>query len=214
MRMTDDELGRWLAVRAGKLTASRMGDAMARLKGGGDAKARADYLRDLLAERLADGSIRHYVSPAMQHGIDYEDEAKRAYETATGDLIDDPRDYAEHGFFHHPRIGAFGASPDGLLGKHGLIEVKCPTTTTFVKWVMAGTVPDEHKPQMLAQLACTGRKWCEFVAYDPRVKDEARRLFVRRYEPVTDEIASVEKEAAAFVEELERAWEALTEAAA
>lgn len=211
MTMTDDELGRWLAARAGKLTASRMRDVLAVLKDGRPAKARMDYAKELVAERVADGSVRHYVSPAMQHGLEYEDEAKRAYETATGDLIDDPRDFAEYGFFNHPTIEWFGASPDGMLGRHGLIEVKCPTMPTFVDWKLAGIVPLEHEPQMLAQLACTGRRFVIFCAYDPRIKDPSGRLFVRRFEPPREQIAAVEAAARDFLADVEAMFRAFTE---
>lgn len=205
--MDETERAQWLAARAGKLTASRMRDAMATLKDGRPAKTRADLMRDLLAERLTGLSVRHYVSDAMQWGLEIEDDAKREYESATGAFIN------PCGFFDHPRIDQFGATPDGFL-EDGLIEVKCPTTPTFVEWLRAGTVPAEHEPQMLAQMACTGRRWCEFVAFDPRVQFKRLRLFVRRYEPPASEIERIEEVAIAFLTELERAWELLTEQAA
>lgn len=211
--MDDGERAAWLEMRAGKLTASRMADAMDFLKNGKPSKARTDYIKELLAERLADASVRHYVSPAMLHGLEFEDEAKRAYETATADLIDDPRNHAPLGFFHHPRIENFGASPDGMLGRWGLIEIKCPSTTKFIDWRLDGKVPAEHLPQMLAQLACTGRRFVMFCAYDPRIKDPGGRLFVRRFEPKPEEIAAVEAAAEQFVSDLEALWEQLTETA-
>lgn len=208
MPLEGDALGHWLAARAGKLTASRMKDAIAVLKNGSPAKARFDLIRDLLAERLTGQSVRHFVSDAMQHGIETEDEAREVYEAATGDFV------GAAGFYDHPRIDGFGATPDGLLRPNGLIEIKCPTTPTFVEWRMAGVVPEEHKPQMLAQMACTGRKWCEFVAYDPRIRDEDARLFVRRFSPADEEIAAIETAAEKFLADLEAAWEVLTTAAA
>lgn len=208
MPLEGDELAAWLRARSGKLTASRMKDAVAVLKNGSPAKARSDLIRDLLAERLTGDSVRHYVSDAMQHGLDAEAEAKEVYEATTGVFI------GAAGFYDHPKIDGFGATPDGLLRPDGLIEVKCPTTPKFVEWRMDGVVPDEHKPQMLAQCACTGRKWVEFVAYDPRVRDEAARLFVRRFIPTAEEIAACEAAAEKFLAELEAAWEILTTAAA
>ena len=205
--MDSDQIAAWLASRAGKLTASRMRDALAVLKNGQPAKARADLIRDLLAERLTGASIRHYVTPAMQFGLDYEDEAKSAYEAHTGDII------VACGFYDHPTIDNFGATPDGLLSSDGLIEIKVPNSGTWVEYVMAGVVPEEHVPQMLAQMACTGRKWCEFVAFDPRVKKRSP-LFVRRFAPPAEEIARIEAAAEAFLAEVDRAWEQLTTAAA
>lgn len=205
--MEGEQLGHWLAARAGKLTGSRMGDAIATLKGGGWAKERANLMRDLLAERLTGLSTRHYVSPAMMWGTQTEPEAIAAYETATGAIV------RPCGFYDHPRIDLFGATPDGLIDD-GVLEVKCPTTGTFIDWITAGVVPEQHQPQMLAEMACTGRSWCEFVAYDPRVKHEKRRLFIRRFEPPQSEIERIEAAAEVFLSELDAAWEALTTAAA
>lgn len=200
-------LADWLSQRVGKLTASRMKHAIAFLKNGQPAKERTDYLKELLAERLTQSTIRRYVTDAMQWGIECEASALQAYEAHSGEFI------APCGVYDHPRIDMFAATPDGLLGADGLIETKCPTTATFVDWVMAGVVPDEHKPQMLAQLACTGRRFVEFVAYDPRVK-KMSPLFIRRFEPSAEEIADIEAKAEAFLADVERAWEILTTRAA
>jgi len=208
MRLEGDELAAWLAARAGKLTASRMADAIAVKKDGSPTVARSNLLRDLLAERMTGSSVRHYVNPAMEWGLATEDDAKAAWEATTGDFI------AEAGFYDHPRIDGFGATPDGLLRPDGLIEIKCPTTPKMVDWMMAGVVPEEHKPQMLAQMACTGRRWCEFVAFDPRIRNESSRLFVRRYTPKVEEIAAIEAAAERFLADLDAAWEILTTAAA
>ena len=137
-----------------------------------------------------------YVTPAMQHGTDTEPAAKLTYEAATGAKV------MPAPFVEHVSIENFGASPDGLLGTDGLLEVKCPTTTKFIGWILAGVVPDEHKPQMLAQLACTQRKWVEFVAFDPRMP-ENRRLFIRRFEPTQEEIKAVEDAAVKFLDEVD-----------
>jgi len=201
------ELANFLSARAGKLTASRMKDALAVLKSGAPAKARSDLIRDILAERLTGESVRHFVNDAMQWGLVKEAEAKAAYEALTGEFIQ------ECGVYDHPRIDMFAATPDGLLGKDGLIETKCPTTPTFVEWVIAGKVPPEHEPQMLCQLACTGRKWVEFVAYDPRVKKRSP-LFIRRFMPTAQQIADIEVAAEKFLAEVDAAWEVLTTAAA
>lgn len=207
--MDSDELAAWLNARAGKLTASRMGDAMLFLKDGKTpSEKRSKLMRELLAERITGDSVRHFVTDAMRWGLEKEAEAAMAYESATGELV------AECSFYDHPRIDNFGATPDGLLSGGGLIETKAPTSPTFVEWVMGGVVPAEHKPQMIAQCACTGRKWVEFVAYDPRIKDPRRQLFVRRYEPKPEEIAAVEAAAEQFLAELDRMFEAFTTQAA
>lgn len=203
-----DQLAAWLRARAGKLTASRMRDAMSFLKNGKPSEARSKLMRELLAERLTGDSVRHFVSDAMAWGLEKECDAKSAYEAHAGIFI------REAGFYDHPRIDNLGATPDGLLAHDGLIETKCPTTATMVEWSLAGIVPEEHKPQMIVQIACTGRAWCEFVAYDPRIRDPRRQLFVRRFEPTAVEIECVELAAELFLRELDQMFDLFTTSAA
>lgn len=204
---TNAELAAFLAVRCGKLTASRMKDATAFNKDGKPSQKRSDLMRDLLAERITGLSTRHFVNPAMQWGLDHEQEAKEYFTKVTGTVL------IPSGFYDSPHIDMFGATPDSEIGNDGLAEIKCPTTATYIEWVMAGTVPDEHKPQMLAQLACTGRKYVIFVAFDPRIKDEGRRLFVREFRPAESEIIHIELQAQNFLNELEKMFQQFTEAA-
>ena len=208
MPLEGDELAAWLSARAGKLTASRMPDALDMRKDGKPGAKRIRLMHEILAERTTGDSVRHFVTDAMRWGIEREAEAKAAYEAETGLML------ADAGFYDHPRIDLFGATPDALHPHGGLVEVKCPTSQTFVEWRLAGVVPDEHKPQMLAQMACTGRAWCEFVAFDPRVRDPRYRLFVRRYEPTREDVAAIEAAAEAFLAEVEAMWERLTTAGA
>ncbi len=198
----DAERAAWLAARAGKLTASRMKDAMDFNKNGAPSVKRSDYMRELLAERLTGYTTRHFVTAAMQWGLDVEAEAKLVYAKLTGAKL------LPAEFIEHPLIGNFGATPDALIGSDGLLECKCPTTGTFIGWMLAGTVPDEHLPQMAAQLACTGRKWCDFFAFDPRIKDEKRRYLLRRFEPDADVIVRIEAHAIKFCDELDALFDA------
>ena len=213
MRISDDAVipgaqgsAQWFQDRIGKLTASNMAMAMSFLKNGGEAKERKDLKIAILAERMTDIIREVYVTPAMQHGTDTEPAAKLAYEAATGAKV------MPAPFVEHMAIENFGASPDGLIGTDGLLEVKCPTTAKFIGWMLAGVVPEEHKPQMLAQLACTQRKWVEFVAFDPRMP-ENKRLFIRRYEPTAEEIKGVEVAAEKFLDEVDAMFDAICEAA-
>lgn len=201
----------WFQARLGKLTASRMSTAMDFLKTGKESKARYDYKVQIVAERMTDVIAEHFVTPAMRWGIETEPAAKAAYEMEAGDLI------APMGFYDHPSIDYCGASPDGGLPARddlgpGLIETKCPTTATHINWMLHGAVPPEHKPQMILQCACTGRKWVEFVSYDPRMP-EARRLFVRRFVPTAEEIETIEAAARTFLAEVEAMFDAVKEAA-
>jgi hypothetical protein len=200
-------LGHWLAARAGKVTGSRMNDVMTITRKGEPGAARANYMRELLAERLTGLSVRHFVTAAMQWGLDHEQEAIRHYEMETGNIVRPTH------FYEHPRIPDFGATPDGEVGVDGLLEVKCPTTPVYLEWRLAGGVPEIHRPQMIAECVCSGRKWVDFVAFDPRIQKENLRLFVRRFVPSAEEIASVEAAVTAFLADLEKCWNVLIEAA-
>ena len=205
--MTAEAKAAWLSARCGKLTASRMADAMKFRRDGKPSAERDRLLRELLAERVTGQSMPHVVTEAMEWGLENEDAAVDAFVEMTG------RDVRLSRFYEHPTIPDFGATPDRELDD-GLLEIKCPTTARYLEWVLAGVVPDEHKPQMLAQLACSGKRWCGFIAYDPRVKDERRRLFLRKYEPSAEEIAAVETAARTFLADLDAMFEQFTTGAA
>src|SRR5208282_5169562 len=194
-QMTDAERAAWLAQRCGKLTASRMRDAMDFKRDGTPTMKRSDYMRDLLAERLTQMTTRHYMTPAMEWGLAAEPEAKLAYMHATGITLHPST------FYDHPRIDMCGATPDAEIADGGLAEIKAPTTGVYLEWFLAGVVPEIHKPQMILQCAATGRRWVEFIAFDPRIKDDKRRLFVRRFVPSAEEIAHVEASAIKFLSE-------------
>lgn len=183
----------WLSERTGCLTGSRMASALSRLKSGEPSAECRTLIKQILAERMTGDVAQIYVNQAMQWGIEVEPEAREAYEAKTGEIVE------LVGFIRHPSIEYCGASPDGLVGRDGLIEIKCPTTETHIEYLMAGTVPDQYKPQMLLQLACTRRTWCDFVSYDPRIKRADKRFFVVRFEPTAEDIANIEEEARKFL---------------
>ena len=196
---TDD----WFAARLGKVTASKISDVMAKTKSG-YSTSRANYMAQLVAERLTGQKQEFFTSPAMQWGTDCEPLARQEYELLTGNVV------IETGFIDHPTIKMSGASPDGLIGDDGLIEIKCGITATHIRWLRNGVVPEEHKPQMAFQLLCTGRKWCDFVSFDPRV-GEALSLFVKRYEPDQSYLDEIEGEVKKFLSELDEVMIELTE---
>lgn len=205
--MSAEDKAAWLSARAGKLTASRMADAMSYLKNGSPSTARTKLMHELLAERLTGLSVPHVVTDAMQWGIDKEDEAVDVFVERYGRNVKPSR------FYEHRLIENFGATPDRELDDGGL-EVKCPTTTKFLEWMLAGIVPLEHRPQLTAQCACTGWKWIGFVAYDPRIRDERRQLFMRKYTPSAEEISNVETAATTFLDELDALFDRFVTAAA
>lgn len=191
----------WFAVRCGKVTASRVADIVARTKSGWSA-SRKNYLAELVAERLTGHVERGFTNAAMQWGTDMEPEARDAYAFYAD------ADVEQVGFVDHPRIEMAGASPDGLVGDNGLVEIKCPNTATHIDTLMAGTAPARYVTQMMWQMACTGRAWCDFVSYDPRLPEDMR-IFIKRIDRDEDRIAELEKEVEAFLSELSETVERL-----
>lgn len=193
----------WLEERTGCATASRMNDILDFQKSGKPGSKRIQYMKEILAERMTGNAMRHFVTQAMQDGLDREPVARAEYEAKTGNLV------SLAGFIPHPSIEFSGCSPDGLVEDDGLIEIKAPTDSKYVDWLLAGVVPDEHKAQMTFQLACTGRQWVDFCAYSPNVKDPKKRLFVRRFEPSKEEVSALEDEVRKFLEEVQAMFDQL-----
>lgn len=185
----------WLAARCGKVTASRVADVIAKTKTGYGA-SRANYMAELIAERLTGQPAEKFSNAAMAWGTEKEPEARAAYS-----FLKDV-DVVEVGFIAHPRIAMTGASPDGLVGDLGLVEFKCPQTATHIDTLTGHAVPAKYVTQIQWQLACTGRAWCDFASYDPRLPHEMR-LWVRRVERDDDLIAELEREVSAFLSELD-----------
>jgi len=184
----------WKALRLGKVTASRVSDVVARTKTGYGA-SRANYMAQLIAERLTGTPAESYTNAAMQHGTETEPEARAAYEFYQGVNV------KEVAFVPHPKIDQAGCSPDGLVGDDGLTEIKCPNTATHLETLLGQAVPSKYDAQMQFQMACTGRQWCDFVSYDPRMP-ENMRLFIKRVPRDDKRIADLEAEIAAFLLEM------------
>jgi putative phage-type endonuclease len=184
----------WLLARCGKVTASRVADIIAKTKSGYSA-SRGNYLAELVCERLTGVPTDTYKSAAMEWGTAQEPHARAAYEAVGGVLVQ------EVGFVPHPSIPDAGASPDGLVGVDGLIEIKCPYTATHIETMLSGKIPDRYNTQMQWQMACTGSEWCDFVSYDPRMPQNMR-LFLAR--TVRDDLAirAMETEVITFLQEL------------
>jgi putative phage-type endonuclease len=187
---TDD----WFAARLGKVTASRVADVIAKTKTGYGA-GRANYMADLVVERLTGQKASSFTNAAMEWGTEQEPNAKAAYAAKTGILVEDV------GFIDHPTVAMSGASPDGFA-EDGLIEVKCPNTATHLEYVLAELPPLKYFTQMQWQMACTGRPWCDFVSYDPRLP-ERLQLLVVRVPRDDDYIKMLEQEVTTFLQELD-----------
>ena len=193
----------WFAARCGRVTASRVADVVAKTKTGWGA-SRANYMAELIAERLTGATAPGFTNAAMQWGTETEPQARAAYVNRTGE------DVVEVGFVDHPEISMTGASPDGLVGDDGLIEIKCPNTATHLDTLLTKAVPSKYITQMQWQMACTGRKWCDFVSFDPRLP-ENMSLFIHRVERDLSTILDLESSVADFLAELDQKVAALVE---
>jgi len=185
----------WYAARLGKVTASRVADLMAKMKSG-YSTSRTNYMAELICERLTGNPTEGYTNGAMQWGIDTEPRAKAAYTFTLGQPI------VDCAFALHGKISDFGASPDGLVGDDGLLEIKCPNSATHIETLLRGGVEGKYFTQMQAQMAVTGRKWCDFVSFDPRLPAEMQ-IFVKRIERDDASIEIMEDEIRSFLGELE-----------
>lgn len=185
----------WLRERLGKVTASRVADVIAKTKTGYSA-SRANYAAQLIAERLTGETQESYTNAAMAWGNEKEPEARSAYAFQIGVEVE------EVGFVAHPTIGMTGASPDGLVGLDGLVEIKCPNTATHIETLTGQSVPSKYVTQMLWQMACTGRQWCDFVSYDPRMPP-SMALFIKRVDRDEERIAELEEEVRRFLSEVD-----------
>jgi hypothetical protein len=192
----------WFAARLGRLTGSRAKDMLATIKNG-EAAARRDLRTQLVVERLT-GRLQEdaYINAEMQRGVDLEPMARDAYERRTGCFMQ------ATGFLAHTEHLA-GCSLDGHVGDFdGIVELKCPKSATHLRYLRSMTVPVEHMPQITHNLWITGARWCDFVSFDDRFP-EPLQLFVTRVERLDPVIAGYEKEALAFLREVETECEAL-----
>ena len=195
IEMMDQGSGEWFAVRVGKVTASRVADILAKTKSG-YSTSRDNYMAQLVCERLTNQKAESFTNAAMQHGTETEPLARAAYEALKDVLVD------EVGFVPHPTIQMAGASPDGLVGDDGLLEIKAPNTATHIDTLLSESVPTKYFTQMQFQMACTGRKWCDFVSFDNRLPEELQ-LFVKRVPRDETYIKLMEAEIVQFIAELD-----------
>jgi putative phage-type endonuclease len=185
----------WHNARLGKVTASRVADVIAKTKTGYGA-SRANLMADLIVERLTGQPASTFSNAHMEWGTEQEPRARAAYSARIGELVE------EVGFVDHPSVANSGASPDGLVGDDGLVEFKCPATATHLDTLLAQSVPAKYIAQMQWQMACTGRKYCDFCSYDPRLPEHLR-MFVQRVERDDEYIKMLEAEVTKFLAELD-----------
>ena len=184
----------WYAARLGKVTASKVADVVARTRTG-YAASRANYMAQLVCERLTGKPTEGFSNAAMEWGVEQEAAARDAYSARVGELV------TEVGFIDHPAIKMAGASPDGIVGA-GIVEIKCPSTATHIEYLFEREPPQKYFYQMQWQMACTGADWCDWVSYDPRMPENLQLLVVRIPRD-TDCITLLEKEVSEFLAELD-----------
>ena len=185
----------WFAARLGKVTASKVSDVMAKTKTGYSA-TRESYMTQLVCERLSGQKAESFTNAAIQHGIDTEPLARSAYEAFADVMVE------EVGFVQHPRIEMAGASPDGYVGLFGCIEIKAPQTSTHIETLLTEAIPSKYYAQMQWQMACAQRQWCDYVSFDPRIRQDLQ-LFVKRVEFDAAYVATLEEEVIKFLKEVD-----------
>lgn len=186
----------WKVARLGHVTASNMADVMSKGKGNAEAIGRYKYKVRLVAERLTQTAAESFSNAAMEWGVEQEQFACIEYESRLETFVD------KTGFWLHPDIKWLGVSPDRLVDSDGLIEVKCPNTTTHLNYWLENKIPTDYYKQIQCQLWVTGRQWCDFVSYDPRLP-KRNQLLVIRAERDESLIKEMEAETLKFLEEVE-----------
>ena len=193
--MIEQRTEEWFKQRLGKVTASAIANVIAKTKTGPSA-SRENYSTQLTLERLTGQQAEFYTNAAMEWGTATEPQARQHYEIYRDVFVD------EVGFITHPTIEMAGASPDGFVGEDGLVEIKCPESKTQMETLLNQKVPTKYMPQMQWQLACTGRKWCDFVSFDPRMPENLQ-IFVQRVEKNDLYIKMLEEEVTLFLAEID-----------
>jgi putative phage-type endonuclease len=186
----------WFAARAGRVTASKISTVMAKGKAGAMSATRKTYMGELLAERFTGKCVEGFKSGPMDHGNTTEPQARAQYTMRTGRMV------KEVGFIPHPSGLFAGASPDGLVGDDGMLEIKCPNTMTHIDTLDGAGIARPYLLQMHWQMICAGRKWVDFISYDPRLP-EHRAFHMRRVPADTRLSAEITSEVRAFITELD-----------
>ena len=193
----------WFAARCGKVTASRIADLRAKTKSGWGA-SRDKYMAQIVVERITGTVAPSFQNAAMQHGTDTEPQARAAYEFEQDAIV------VEVGFVDHPFIPMAGASPDGLVGDDGLLEIKCPESHTHLDTLLSEKIPEKYIQQMLWQMACTKKRFCDFVSFDPRMPPHLQ-FWCKRVDADPEAIAAIENDVVEFLEAVNEKVEKLNE---
>lgn len=199
----------WLNARAGHVTASRINDVMTKpRKGQKESSVRKAYMAQLICERLTGKSLEEDKGNYwdVKRGIELESTIRSAYDLRTGSAVETA------GFVKHPKLAWAGCSPDGYVGKLGLVQIKAPRRHVHLEWLEQRVVPSEHKNQMLFELAChPDREWNDFVSYVDDMPERFQMLIVKQFRDAA-RIEEIEIAVAEFNAELEAKIERLNHA--
>jgi len=201
--ITDMEQGspEWKELRLGKVTASKMSDVLSKGRGTAPSKTAETYMFDLLAERLTGKAKPFFENDSMRWGTETEPQARSMYEIKNDFVTVKQVAFVEHNEF-------IGISPDGLIGDDGLLEIKCPNTTTQLKRALSDDYAKDYYTQIQCQLWVTERQWCDFVSFDPRL-DCASSYLQQRVKRDEDFIGNMKLKAYQFVHMLNELHERL-----
>lgn len=191
----------WLALRLGKVTASKMSDVLSKGRGTAPSKTSETYMMELLAERLTGESKPFFENDAMRWGTETEPQARFMYELKSGNKVE------EVAFIERDEFT--GVSPDGLIGDDGMIEIKCPTTITQIKRALTDDYSKDYYAQIQMQLWVAERQWCDFLSFDPRLDVDAGYL-LQRVERDEEFIKIMEEKTTAFIKKMNELYFKLT----
>lgn len=195
----DQGTDEWLALRFGYITASKYKDVMAK----GQGKTRKSYMLLLAAEAITGEQAESYSNEYMDWGNENEPVARAMYELESGNSVN------EVSFIKLNEVNKIGCSPDGLIDDDGMVEFKCPKTTTQIETFLSGKMPTGHKPQVQGQLWVSGRDWCDFVSFDPRINGSSGYFCQRQYRD-EDYIKEISEACFKFEKELQEMIKTLT----
>lgn len=187
----------WWAIRCGRVTASRVGDVMARTQKGAYTAARGHYLKEKVAERITGKPRDRRRVKSLDDRLDLEPDARAAYEFYSDAIVE------LAGFIEHPSIPFAGASPDGLVGTDGGIEIKCCDPEQHLEIITAEAIDPDYIYQCHFNIACTERLWWDFTAFNPEMPEELK-LWVKRIERDDILIAKMEHEVVEFLAEVDQ----------
>ncbi len=193
----------WHQARLGSVGASQVADVIAKTKSG-YSSSRNNLMARMICEKLTGKPTETYSNAAMQFGVENEAAARQMYQFITDYTV------TEIGIVKHPTIVGTHASPDGLVNDDGLVEIKVPNSATHIETLLGSSIDGRYNTQMHWQMAVTGRKWCDFVSFDPRLPVELQ-IKIQRVNRNDEYISMLETEVNAFLAELDEKLKKLEE---